>query len=84
MERHVTHNKKFRLRALDEYVRATVIGGDCELSDVKRDGTIFVRFRSTFDVSALESAEIFGRALMISGVAFTQVDDSRIRLPLPE
>ena len=79
-------NKRERLDALKQ-VLVTTLGHSTakvvEMSDVKRDGTVFLRFKSTTEVSAIEATEAFGRHLMGTGAAFMQTDDNRIRMPLP-
>lgn len=53
-----------------------------QLSDVKRDGTTVVRFRSTDSVAAVELTERVAKALTEWKYDFTQVDDVRLVVPL--
>lgn len=59
-----------------------------EVSDVKQDGTVFVRFRGcrkgSYGASAAEEAQRFNQALWASKVEFVQTDDVKFRLALKQ
>lgn len=55
-----------------------------EISDVKSDGTVFVRFRSTANQSSISLAEAFRDALSGLGMLFEQTDDNKFRLALDQ
>ena len=75
-------NKHERCAALEQLlITAGIVGA--QVSDVKRDETVFVRLLSTERVSAVEQAEVLGQFLMDANIDFTQVDDVRIRMKLP-
>lgn len=86
----VVHNKHARLEALNEMISDALVvlcvanaSKLIEVSDVKRDGTIFIRFKSFDSTSAIEATEAFGQYLTNVKIAFEQVDDVRIRMTLP-
>lgn len=78
------HNKKERVTALHHIVEsASGVKSSFELSDVKRDETVFVRFRSVDDCPAVTIACRVAKSLMTSGHEFTQIDDNKLRIKLP-
>jgi hypothetical protein len=87
MMRTAVHNARAKLRALEGFVARSVqhLTGDrnaFQLSDVKGDGTVFVRFRSTDKVSSINLAETFRDALNGLSIRFEQTDDTKFRASL--
>ncbi len=81
----VPHGKA-RLKALEQFIlaNATVYSSAFEISDVKGDGTVFVRFRSSPVYSAISIAEAFRDALNGHKLQFVQTDDNKFRLALDQ
>jgi|SRR6478609_1046831 len=87
MMRTAVHNSRAKLRALEGFIARALshVTGDraaFELSDVKGDGTVFVRFRSTDKVSSIFLAETFRDALNGLSIQFEQTDDTKFRASL--
>jgi hypothetical protein len=80
---HVT-GVKARTRALVQFILANVTGHrtSFEVSDVKGDGTVFVRFRSTPHDPATHLAEAFREALVGRGIQFYRTEDTKFRFAL--
>lgn len=82
----MVHNSKALLQTLSTLITESVT--DCksgfELSPVKADGTVFVRFRSTDTASANELAYRFIEVLSLKRAQYTQTDDHKFRLPLTQ
>lgn len=79
--KHNVPNKKERIRSLVKKLGEH--GLPAHVSDAKNDGTVFIRFFSCDEISAVEAAEFWGRHLTQTGADFTQVEDHIIRMPLP-
>ena len=82
--RTVVHNAKAKSRALEGFIARSISHltsnhAAFQLSDVKGDGTVFVRFRSTDEVSSIRLAETFRDALNGLSIRFEQTDDTRFR-----
>lgn len=73
-----------KLAALKQFILDEVLANkQCfEVSDVKGDGTVFVRFRSVTEASASTLAQSFCEAFDAHDVQFTQPEDCKFRLPL--
>lgn len=82
----VVHNSKARTQALVAFILGNVTGhrSAFEVSDVKGDGTVFVRFRSSPHEPAITLAEAFRDALGGSGLLFVQTEDTKFRLALDQ
>lgn len=77
----IVHNKHERVARL---LTMIVDLSSCRVSDVKRDGTIVIRFLSTNAISAIELTESFREHLTSNRIEFVQVDDVRLRFQLPK
>lgn len=56
-----------------------------EVSDVKSDGTVFVRFKSTIEgLAATTAADVFERQMKADERMFLRTDDVKFRLALEE
>lgn len=82
----MVHNSKQRVKALEDFIYANVIGHRTafQVSDVKQDGTVFVRFRSAHIWSAMDITRSFTQELTRLGKAFVQTDDNKVRLALDQ
>lgn len=82
----VVHNAKARTKALEAFILENVTGHrtSFEVSDVKQDGTVFVRFRSSPHTPAIVLAESFSGSLGARGLQFVQTDDTKFRLALDQ
>jgi hypothetical protein len=80
------HNAKSLTKALVSFILENATGHrtSFDVSDVKGDGTVFVRFRSSPHDPAVVLAEGFSRALNARNMAFVQTDDNKFRLPLEQ
>jgi hypothetical protein len=79
-------NSHERLHALDVFIfhHVTINWSLFEVSNVKKDGTVFVKFKSGVRVSASELSKLFLRALESTGYSYTQPDDVKFRLPITQ
>ena len=80
------HNGKARLKALTALILEQVTGHrtSFEISDIKADGTVFVRFRSSpVDPASFLVGE-FTSFLEARGVTYTRPDDTRFRFAIDE
>jgi len=76
-------NSRKLTRNLQAYIRTHVTMSSCyELSDTKRDGTVFVRFRSSEETDSDTLSSLFSFALLNDNKFFSQVDDRTFRVPL--
>lgn len=84
--RKTVHNSKALAKALEAFILANVTGHrtSFDVSDVKQDGTVFVRFRSTPHDPAIFLAETFRDALSGRGLQFVQTEDTKFRLALDQ
>lgn len=82
----MVYNSKAATRNLEQFIYSNVIGyrSAFQVSDAKRDGTVFVRFRSVHIWTAMEIADMFGQELTRLGKDFTRTDDNKVRLPLSQ
>ena len=82
----MVHDSKRLIRTFIDFVSANVSGHrtSFEVSDVKRDGTICVRFRSSPVDSSLELASRFAAAMTQATKDFVQTDDNKFRLALDQ
>lgn len=80
----MVHDSKARLRVLNAFIRDAVPGATVEVSDVKRDGTVFVRFKSGRGSPCDHAVATFVQALRNNGHAFVPHDENQIRLPLQQ
>jgi hypothetical protein len=82
----MVHNSKAKqaaFRRLIEAASGLSLGqAPFEMSGVKRDNTVFVRFKSSNVIDAVTLMERVATTLTQQGYDFTQVDDVRIRFPL--
>jgi hypothetical protein len=82
----MVHNSKAKVNTLKRLVEAASglpLGQrPWEVSDVKRDDTVFIRFRSCETDAAITITERVRDVLNAQGYDFTQVDDKALRLPL--
>lgn len=86
MMKKVVHDSKARTKALVQFILANATGHrtSFEVSDVKADGTVFVRFRSSPHVPAIVLAESFRDALNGLKLQFVQTEDTKFRLALDQ
>jgi len=82
----MVHNSTARSHSLNSFILDEVIENKqaFEVSDVKRDGSVFVRFRSVTEACATACAKSFKEALENYGFNYTQTDDNKFRLPLEQ
>ncbi len=80
------HNSKAFTRNLVAFVMEHVIGHRTafDVSDVKRDGTVFVKFRSYMQWDSHSLAVSFNKALWEHDKLFAQTDDRTFRLALDQ
>lgn len=81
----VAHRKALTTE-LVSFIMSNVVGHRTafEVSDVKRDGTVFVKFRSYMNWAGADLAAEFNRALWKDGKLFTQTSDVQFRLRLDQ
>ncbi len=86
MMKKVVHDSKARTKALVQFILENATGHrtSFEVSDVKGDGTVFVRFRSSPHDPAIVLAETFSRALNAQNLQFVQTEDTKFRLALDQ
>lgn len=79
-------NSKERMHALEVFIfhHVTIAWSCFEVSDVKKDGTVFVKFRSGPGATASELSRRFSKALLDTGYQFVQPEDVKFRLPLTQ
>lgn len=84
--KRTVHNSKALTKALIDFILANATGHrtSFEVSDVKQDGTVFVRFRSSPHDPAICLAESFRDALNARGLLFVQTEDTKFRLALDQ
>lgn len=84
--KRTVHNSKALTKTLVDFILANVTRHrtSFEVSDVKRDGTVFVRFRSSPRDPAICLAESFCDALNARGFFFVQTDDTKFRMALDQ
>jgi hypothetical protein len=82
----MVHNSKALLKSLEQFILDNVTGhrSAFEVSGVKQDGTVFVRFRSSPVESSLQLAFNFIHALNNRNAQFVQTDDCKFRLALDQ
>jgi hypothetical protein len=86
----MVHHSNARIQNLTKFILHNVADykSHFEVSDVKQDGTVFVRFKSveagTYRGTASELAGRFFRALTEARYTFVQVDVGKFRLPLDQ
>lgn len=82
----MVHNSKARIKALEQFIIQNVCEerSSFEVSDVKRDGTVFVRFRSITEVSATHAMTAFQDAMNESKKDYVITDVNKVRLPLAQ
>lgn len=82
----LVHGSKARTKALVRFILDNVSGHrtSFEVSPVKGDGTVFVRFRSSPHDPAIFLAEAFRDALGGHGLRFVQTEDTKFRLALDQ
>jgi hypothetical protein len=82
----MVHHSKSRIQHLTQFIIANVAAATNAfvISDVKQDGTVFVKFRSAGDRSGMDLAQEFNAALWRGQLKFTQLDDRTIRLALDQ
>ena len=81
-----TDNVTSRVRALADFIKLETgcPGVGFDVSAPKRDGTVFVRFRSCTEGSAFAFSQSFCEALEAYDVQFTQPEDCKFRLLLSQ
>ena len=86
MVKKMVHNSKAHTKALVQFILANATGHrtSFEVSDVKSDGTVFVRFRSSPYDPAIFIAEEFSKALNAQNLQFVQTEDTKFRLALDQ
>ncbi len=84
MMKKTFHGSAAQLRDLTGFILDRVVGSrtSFEVSDVKRDGTVFVRFRSGQGHSATYLIDNFVIALNRHAVAHALPDENKVRLSL--
>jgi hypothetical protein len=82
----MVHNSKARIKVLEDWLYANVIGhrSAFEVSDVKQDGSVFIRFRGIHIWSSMELARMCGKELLQAGKTYVQTDDNKLRLALDQ
>ena len=75
-----------RTKALEQFIvfHMEIPKSLFEVSDVKRDGTVFVKFRSSDYADAMTLTESFGQALQYAKKDYVQTDDNKVRLALEQ
>ena len=82
----MVHRSTAHKKALTKFIMDAVIGHRTafDVSDVKQDGTVFVKFRSYMSWSSDTLSRDFNRALHGAEKKFTQTDDRTFRLALDQ
>jgi hypothetical protein len=80
----MVHHSKSRRQNLTKFIMANVADAAFEVSDVKRDGSVFVRFRTHLGCPGATMAADFSAALRRGMFQFTQTSDIQIRLTLDQ
>lgn len=82
----MVHDSHRLLTALDAFIRERVTPNRhaYEVSDVKSDGTVFIKFRSAGDMSADGHATVFTQALSTKAYLFTRPTAVQFRLALDQ
>jgi hypothetical protein len=82
----MVHNSKALSAALANFIvlHLEVSKSLFEISDVKRDGTVFVKFRSDDAAPAATYTENFAHVLQFFGKDYVQTDDNKVRLALEQ
>lgn len=83
----MVHHSNARTATLTRFIMDNVPGctsAALEVSPVKRDGTVFIKFRSSAEASAAQLTSSFAEALREAGRAYAQVDVNKVRLPLEQ
>lgn len=84
MMKTIVHNSRVKLQVLSRLIHRNVPECAFELSDVKRDGTVIVRFKSTRTISSEEAQELLSGHLLTSGLRFEIPVAGQVRLPLDQ
>lgn len=83
----MVHHSKARIATLREFIGEfadpTITLGH-EVSDVKADGTVFVRFRSTTESAARHSADALAEAFDDHLVVYERIEDFKFRLKIDQ
>jgi len=83
MNRPTLHHSKARIAQLEDLIFEWCCDpSGYEISGVKADGTVFVRFRSTTRASAMTAARAFAEALDVHCVLYDRTEDTKFRLAL--
>jgi len=80
----VVHNSRRLLKELNALLLGAHSSCQFETSDVRKDGTVIVKCRSTTNASAVETAERMAFDLTMCCIDFTQVDDVRLSVPIAQ
>jgi hypothetical protein len=82
----MVHNSKARVRTLAEFIMENVCGHHTsfEISDIKQDGTVFVKFRSSTTDPAIMLANGFAEALNAGDRSFARTEECKFRLALDQ
>jgi hypothetical protein len=80
----MVHDSNRLIDILLNFIRRSGEVCSYEVSDVKRDGTVFVKFRSTVRLDAVHQAKEFARHCCRSEVEFVQLDEAKFRLALEQ
>ena len=80
------HNSRAQVHHLEDLILSDVVGFHAafEVSDVKQDGTVFVKFRSHHERAASEMTRRFCKALRDTGRQWQQTADNMVRLALDQ
>jgi hypothetical protein len=80
------HNSRAMKQDLVDFITAHVTGHRVafDLSNVKGDGSVTVRFRSSTEESSDELSYRFHAALNARMMDFVQTDDNKFRVPLAQ
>ena len=55
-----------------------------DVSDVKADGTVFVRFKSSMYCSGVDLATAFRIEMQLRGMSFFQVEENKFRVAIDQ
>jgi len=82
----MVHNSKALIQVLLQFILKVVTGHRTavEVSPVKADGTVFIKFRSSPVESASELSYRFVEQLNLKRIQFVQTDDHKFRLALDQ
>jgi hypothetical protein len=82
----MVHNSKALIQVLINFILTLVTScrTAVEVSPVKQDGTVFIKFRSSPQESASELSYRFVEQLNLKKVQFVQTDDHKFRLALDQ